>query len=452
MVKKICALLLLSCVLMVLSCKSDSDVLAVAGSDQITRGEFRKWLQSRHLPIDSIMKSKGSQKSYLKSMAIEKLTYEKYLGSSRKDDPELMLLENVIYKNFLSSFYIRKLREKIEFTETCDDISIIKLPFENNVKSNKNEKVTKVQDSRKIMLEVILPRLAKGESFEKLAKEFSVDFSKKNGGHIGYISGKMMGEEVFSVVSGLKTGEYSSRPVKIRNGLYLIKVNKRTEISNSNIDKVVADVRNRNSLKNYLINRKVNEYIASLEKKFTVVAKFENSGYSKDGEVLFKINDEVFKNSDLKSIVAMFYKLRFGYVPKNDVEKRKKIATVKRIFSERLLCADAVAQGVDKAVDFIKDWESVKTSAISGAYKFSELSSGVTVTQKEILDEYKANVLKKNSGKKPVKTVQLPFSKVKESIKNRLFSRKIANLKRKWDNDMLQNAKFRIAESKLEGK
>jgi len=433
------------------ACKSDSDVLAEAKGFKITRGEFNNWLETRRLPVKSIKKTKNSQKNYLRRMAVEKLTWEKYQNSERKNDPDLALLEKVVYKNFLAGYYVKDIRENVTFNEKSADISIIKVPYGKLPKKPKGKEALK-ETGKELMLEVILPSLKKGEAFEKIAKEHSFDFSRKKGGHVGYIAGTMMGEEIASAVKGLKAGEYTRRPVKVRNSLYLVRLNKVTDITNDNIESVVKDKRNRSGLKRYIVSKSVRDHVSSLEKKYSTVNNIDKARFAGAGEVLFKVGDEVFKNSDLDRLIKMFYKLRFGYVPEKMVDKRKKIATAKRIFSERLLCADAENAGVSKKDAFVEKWEDVKVSAITGAYKFSEISSGVSVNDSDVRAEYKKNKDKRYSRRKGKKKVVLPFSKVRESIKGRLFSMKINNLKRKWDSDLVKESGFKVVESKLEGK
>ncbi|WP_447769075.1 SurA N-terminal domain-containing protein [Pseudomonas kilonensis] len=85
-----------------------------------------------------------------------------------------------------------------------------------------NDKVTEAQAKAKI--EEIQARLAKGESFEALAKEFSQDpGSANNGGDLGYAGPGVYDPEFEKALYALNKGQVSA-PVRTDFGLHLIKL------------------------------------------------------------------------------------------------------------------------------------------------------------------------------------------------------------------------------------
>jgi peptidyl-prolyl cis-trans isomerase C len=70
----------------------------------------------------------------------------------------------------------------------------------------------------------VIARLNKGEDFAKLAKEFSIDPSKDNGGDLGYFVKGMMVKEFGDAAFVMKKGEYSKEPVKTQFGYHVIKI------------------------------------------------------------------------------------------------------------------------------------------------------------------------------------------------------------------------------------
>nr|BFE89871.1 hypothetical protein GCM10020185_04070 [Pseudomonas brassicacearum subsp. brassicacearum] len=85
-----------------------------------------------------------------------------------------------------------------------------------------NDKVTEAQAKAKI--EEIQARLAKGESFEALAKEFSQDpGSANNGGDLGYAGPGVYDPEFEKALYALKKDQVSA-PVRTDFGLHLIKL------------------------------------------------------------------------------------------------------------------------------------------------------------------------------------------------------------------------------------
>ena len=68
----------------------------------------------------------------------------------------------------------------------------------------------------------LLERIKKGESFEKLAQENSMDSSRKRGGDLGFFGRGMMVREFEKAAFGLGVGEVS-QVVKTQFGYHIIK-------------------------------------------------------------------------------------------------------------------------------------------------------------------------------------------------------------------------------------
>jgi parvulin-like peptidyl-prolyl isomerase len=65
-------------------------------------------------------------------------------------------------------------------------------------------------------------KIAKGESFANLAKQYSIDVSKKRGGDLGYFSRGMMVPEFEKAAFSLEKGQVSDI-VKTQFGYHIIK-------------------------------------------------------------------------------------------------------------------------------------------------------------------------------------------------------------------------------------
>ena len=74
----------------------------------------------------------------------------------------------------------------------------------------------------------MLARLNKGEKFEDLAKQYSLDGSKDYGGDLGYFSAGEMVSEFSKAAFALKPGELS-KPVKTDYGWHIIKLEDRKD-------------------------------------------------------------------------------------------------------------------------------------------------------------------------------------------------------------------------------
>lgn len=68
----------------------------------------------------------------------------------------------------------------------------------------------------------ILDKLSKGESFGKLAEQYSIDGSRKRGGDLGFFGRGAMVKEFEKAAFGLKKGEVSGI-VKTQYGYHIIK-------------------------------------------------------------------------------------------------------------------------------------------------------------------------------------------------------------------------------------
>ncbi len=68
----------------------------------------------------------------------------------------------------------------------------------------------------------ILERINKGESFSRLAEQFSIDSSRRRGGDLGYFGRGVMVKEFEKAAFSLNKGQVS-QPVKTQFGYHIIK-------------------------------------------------------------------------------------------------------------------------------------------------------------------------------------------------------------------------------------
>ena len=104
----------------------------------------------------------------------------------------------------------------------------------------------------------ISDRLKKGEKFEDLAKQYSLDGSKDYGGDLGYFTAPEMVPAFSKAAFELKNGEVS-KPIKTDFGWHIIKLEDRKKGQAQPYDQVKGAIRN------VLVRQKVNETLASLK-------------------------------------------------------------------------------------------------------------------------------------------------------------------------------------------
>lgn len=73
----------------------------------------------------------------------------------------------------------------------------------------------------------VVARLKKGESFEKLAREKSVDPSREQGGLIGWVLPAAVAPQLTGVMTNLAKGAYSSAPIQTPAGWNVIRIDDR---------------------------------------------------------------------------------------------------------------------------------------------------------------------------------------------------------------------------------
>lgn len=112
----------------------------------------------------------------------------------------------------------------------------------------------------------IRARLQKGEKFEDLAKQYSLDGSKEYGGDLGYFTAPEMVPEFSKAAFALKPGEVS-QPVKTDFGWHIIKMEDRKMGGAQPYDQVKTAIRN------ILLRKKTQEKIISLRMQSKVELK-----------------------------------------------------------------------------------------------------------------------------------------------------------------------------------
>ena len=124
------------------------------------------------------------------------------------------------------------------------------------------------QDAAKAKIDDIAKKIKAGESFEALAKEFSQDGSKDNGGDLGYFRKNEMVPEFEQKAFSMNVGEISE-PVKTQYGYHLIKLTDKKS-STSTLEEV------KDSIKSTIEEKKFSDYLTKLKDDKEKVKKSED--------------------------------------------------------------------------------------------------------------------------------------------------------------------------------
>jgi len=463
--KRLMYLAVLISVTVIYGCKSDSDILATYKDSGITRGDFYKWLESKRYTKDSIIKSKAKQKDMLEKMAIELISVEKARQEGFDKKPEFQLVKDRISENMMmKKLYDKEIVKKASFKEPAAKVRQILLRVKDTEidpkQKNKRvkltgEKLNKIIEETMTKAKEIIGKLDKGESFEELAKQYSEDFTKKNGGDIGFVVSGLLPPDLSDVIFSLKKGEYTKEPVKTPRGVYIIKVEDTEEITEKNIDDIIENKSHASRMKSGMLRSYAKEYVDKLMNDKDV-KYFENKILSKNTkDIIFTVGNKNYTVADLDKKLEARRPAGKVHKSKFKIKDSDKERMARNYFQFEVLKRNAVNKGIDKDPVFIKEVETHISPMLAREYFNDILEKDITVTDKELKEEYDKNKDKKyysmvSKGKQRVKQVR-PFKDVKDSIERSLAGRKRSEKKRNLERSLLAEYGLKIDESKLEG-
>jgi peptidyl-prolyl cis-trans isomerase C len=122
----------------------------------------------------------------------------------------------------------------------------IKAEYDRRVEALKNEQeykvaliVTPTEDEAK----ALIVRLNKGESFEKIATEKSIDPSKEKGGQVGWVLPAQILPAISNVMVNLNKGTLAVSPIRTQSGWNIIKVEDKRAYQPPGLNEAKNDIR-----------------------------------------------------------------------------------------------------------------------------------------------------------------------------------------------------------------
>lgn len=175
------------------------------------------------------------------------------INQSQEYKQAIMFAENqLMQKLYLEQVVAKSVTEKA----IGDEYNVIKQEFSNIDEYKVKHILVKTEAEAK----EIEKKLAKGEDFAKLAKEFSLDSTKDSGGELGYFSNGQMTEPFELATAKLKIGEISS-PVETDFGYHIIKLEDKRKAKAPSLDDL------RDQITDSLTGKAIQEYIDNLKDK-----------------------------------------------------------------------------------------------------------------------------------------------------------------------------------------
>ena len=197
-----------------------------------------------------------SDSAFLESLKDEGLSYDEY---------KKRLHEQIIISKLVNA----QIRSKI----VIDDEDINKFVSENKqvLEDTESYKISQIflkkqKDVENSTIEEkageILRKLAQGESFADLARQYSEEPSSSAGGDLGFLKKSQLNKDFLDVISKMQQGDIS-KPFWTENGLHIIKLESKTEVRSK--DEMREEARGK--LNNKIFTEKYNAWIKSLREK-----------------------------------------------------------------------------------------------------------------------------------------------------------------------------------------
>ncbi|AMQ70531.1 molecular chaperone lipoprotein [Bacillus velezensis UCMB5036] len=207
-------------VLALSACSSgDNDVIAKTDAGNVTKGEL----------YTNMKKTAGA--SVLTQLVQEKVLAKKYKVSDKEIDTKLKEYKTQLgdqYSALKQQYGEDYLKDQVKYELLAqkaakDNIKVTDSDTKEYYDGLKGKiRASHILVTDKKTADEVEKKLKKGEKFETLAKEYSTDNSKDNGGDLGWFDKKSMDETFSKAAFGLKVGQVSD-PVKTKFGYHIIK-------------------------------------------------------------------------------------------------------------------------------------------------------------------------------------------------------------------------------------
>jgi peptidyl-prolyl cis-trans isomerase C len=167
--------------------------------------------------LRDIIKDEMITKEILYQKAMETKAYEDAVVKIRLDQAKKNVLAEIVLENYTKNNPVSAEDVKREYEKQSERFKGA---------DQFNLKAIVVQDKEKA--DDVQKKLTNGEDFNALAKTYSIDNSKINGGDLGWVLPENIIGPVSNVMVNLSKGSVSKQPIQTQMGWYVIKVeNKR---------------------------------------------------------------------------------------------------------------------------------------------------------------------------------------------------------------------------------
>lgn len=251
-------------------CSRKEDIVANIGSRQITTSDFEKRIKNLPEYYLGFIATDGGKRQYLTGIIKEEILLLKgqEMKIGKKSDV-MQRIQDMKREILLTAIIDYIYREEIRISD--QEIKDHYEDHKDNYANPEQIKVSHILLSDEVSAKKILKRLNSGVSFEKLARENSIDtVTAINGGDLGYFGrGEMLQPEFEKEVFKLKKVGQISSIIKTPFGYHIAKLTGRRKGKEKTFEE------SREEIKTYLEKQKFNEIIDNYKKEHNVRVNYE---------------------------------------------------------------------------------------------------------------------------------------------------------------------------------
>jgi len=240
--------------------EAPSDILALVGSESITRDDLRDELNKLSYKQRSIYSSSPEKlNKFLDTHINEKVLYNEALKRGFENRGDIQEEIDRYKKQLIIKTFGKEILGELELNN--DDITMY---YDQNKKEFERIQISKIfiktnpendisSESALSKAELVSSKANAGESFEELALEYSDDpISKKKGGKVGYINRGKFPQQIDNEIFELKEGEIT-KPFEVQGGYLIIKANQEPDFPPyGQVERIIRSKLTNERLLNYI--------------------------------------------------------------------------------------------------------------------------------------------------------------------------------------------------------
>lgn len=242
--------------------KADLEFVASAGNYAITKNAYEESLRAA---IASGQKDTPELRRAVKEELINRaLIAQAAEAEGLADAPEFKDKLAQARQNLLVQAYIEEFFRKEPITE-----EELRNEYERQKKLlGEGGGATQYQVSQIVVANeseaiLLVSRLEKGESFSGLARQYSIDASKKDGGMVGWVSPGQLPKALADQIVSYGKGDFTKTPIQVQTGWLIVKVD----------DKRSGKILSYDSVRKELSKSLSQQYISEIIRRLRATAK-----------------------------------------------------------------------------------------------------------------------------------------------------------------------------------